>query len=279
MYMSHIRCFYCGKDSAVSGFEPSDLDLDIYTRQVRGLGYGGGFEFGPDESVLGDDYYTPKFLDRSIDFIKLLIEKDIISRKEIESRLKIGIPIIDSEDVLPYDKLINMLQNETSKLKNQVSNLKHQDTFSSQNYVTKNSYNKLKKKYADFRKESDLKKFIDDILIDLHNNSDSNIIKGKDDWYLEIYDINSIIHYYLYRELYQMKPYERNMLQERIKTNSIRITIIFNFMRKEPTVTSLNDALLKRPHFFYYMVHGYPLLWNYLAFMLYRNTNRETFLY
>ena len=267
MLMSHIRCLYCGKDSAVSGFEPSDLDLDIYTRQVRGLGYGGGFEFGPDESVLGDDYYTPKFLDRSIDFINLLIKKELISKEEIESRLKIGIPIIDSEDVLPYDALINMLQNETSNLKNQVSNLKHQDIFSSQNYVTKNSYNKLKKKYADFRKESDLKKFIDDILIDLDNNSDSTIIKGKDDWCLEIYELNLIIHHYLYRVLYQMKLYERNMLQQRIKTNCIGITIIFNFMRKEPTITSLHEALIKRPHFYYYMVHVYPIPWEYVASM------------
>ena len=144
--MSHIRCFYCGKDSAASGFEPSSLDLDLYTRQVHGLGYGGGFEYDPDESVLGDDYYTPKFLDRSIDFIKLLIEREIISKDEIESRLKIGMPIIDSEDVLSYDAFINMLINENNNLKSQVSKSKHQNSYNSQNYVTKNSYNELKKK-------------------------------------------------------------------------------------------------------------------------------------
>ena len=232
--MSHIRCFFCGKDSAVSGFEPSNLDLDIYTRQVHGLGYGGGFYSDPDESVLGDDYYTPKFLDRSIDFIKLLIEKGINSKKEIESRLKIGMPISNSEEVIPYDDFINMNHNINSNLQSQVSKLKNQISFNSQNHVTKKSYNELKKSYDGFRKEVDAKKLIENILIDLHNNSDSNIIKTKDYWHLEIYDISYFIHNYLYRTLYKMKLYERNMLQKRIKTNCYGITIIFNFMRKQP---------------------------------------------
>ena len=109
--MSHVRCFFCGKDSAVSSFDPSDLDLDLYIRQVRGLGYGGGFAAGPDESVLGDDYYTPKFFDRSIAFLKLLIDKGIVAKEEIENRLKIGIQFVDSDDFLPYDDFINFCTN------------------------------------------------------------------------------------------------------------------------------------------------------------------------
>lgn len=188
-------------------------------------------------------------------------------------------PIIDSEDVLPYDDFINVLKNENNNLKRQVSYLKNQNTFSSQNYVTKNSYNKLKKSYDGFRKEVNLTKFIDNIIIDLHNNSDSTIIKGKDDLYLEIYDINFIIHNYLYRQLYQMKLYERNMLQERTKTSCFKITAIFDFMRKEPTITSLNDALIKWPHYLYFPLHGYPIPRNYLAYMFPQNTNRETYPY
>ena len=65
--MSHIRCIICGKDSAVSGFDPSKLDRDIYVRQVRGKGYPGGWDHGPDISVLGDDEFTPKIMDRCFD--------------------------------------------------------------------------------------------------------------------------------------------------------------------------------------------------------------------
>ena len=172
-----------------------------------------------------------------------------------------------------------MLKKENNNLKRQVSYLKNQNTFSSQNYVTKNSYNKLKKSYDGFRKEVNLTKFIDNIVIYLHNNSDSTIIKGKDDLCLEIYELNYFIHSYLYRQLYQMKLYERNMLQERIKTSCLEITLIFDFVRKEPTIISLNDALIKRPHYFYFPLHGYLIPRNYLAFMFPHNTNRETYPY
>ena len=154
--LSHIRCFFCGKDSAVSSFDPSDLDLDLYVRQVRGLGYGGGFAAGPDESVLGDDYFTPQFFDRSIAFLKLLIEKGIVAKDELENSLKIGIQFVDSEDVLPYDDFINILKKENINLKRRISYLQHQDTVTSQNYVPKTNYNKLVKKYNNFKKEVNL---------------------------------------------------------------------------------------------------------------------------
>jgi hypothetical protein len=32
--VSHIRCPLCGKDSALSTFNPEDLDMDIYIRQA-----------------------------------------------------------------------------------------------------------------------------------------------------------------------------------------------------------------------------------------------------
>ena len=58
----------CGKDSAFSTFNPQDMDRDIYVRQTYGLGKG-GFSYGPDESVLGDDFFTPKVMDRCIDLL------------------------------------------------------------------------------------------------------------------------------------------------------------------------------------------------------------------
>ena len=75
--MSHIRCPICGKGSAISSFNPNDLDLDIYIRQTHGLGYGGGFSYGPDESVLGDEFFTPMIKARCFDLIRLFIEKKI----------------------------------------------------------------------------------------------------------------------------------------------------------------------------------------------------------
>ena len=78
----------CGKDSAFKSFNPEDLDLDIYVRQTSGLGYGGGFSYGPDESVLGDDFFTPKVMDRCIELLKVGIEKDIVISRELAVRAR-----------------------------------------------------------------------------------------------------------------------------------------------------------------------------------------------
>ena len=123
--MTHVRCPMCGKDSAFSSFNPEDLDLDIYTRQASGLGYGGGFSHGPDKSVLGDDVFTPKVMDRCIELFKVAVEKDYITSRELAVKLKIGVPIQGTDDVIPFEDSLDIFYEQNEALKMEISSLRN----------------------------------------------------------------------------------------------------------------------------------------------------------
>ena len=114
----------CGKDSAISTFNPEDLDRDIYIRQVSGLGYRGGFSFGPDESVLGDEIYTPKVMDRCIDLLKLFMECDIVTSRKLAEELKMGEPLQGTDKFVSYEDIVSALFQVNTALENQVSKLR-----------------------------------------------------------------------------------------------------------------------------------------------------------
>ena len=106
--MSHVRCPLCGKDSFISNFNPDELDLDIYVRSFVGLGYKRGFAPTPDESVLGDDEFTPKIKNRCIALLNLFVERGIISRRELALLLRMGVPVQGSDETVPYEDFIRM---------------------------------------------------------------------------------------------------------------------------------------------------------------------------
>jgi hypothetical protein len=155
MLSNKIRCPTCGKDSTFDTFNPENLDRDIYVRYAGGLGYGGGFYHGPDESVLGDKTITQKILDRCIDFLNLFQENKICTKRELAAKLKIGVPIQGTDEVTPYDDFINRRTLQIESLKKQVTSL-NSELLRHKIKLTKSE--EMKKNYDQLLKKIDQKK-------------------------------------------------------------------------------------------------------------------------
>jgi len=216
----------CGKDSAVSSFNPEDLDLDIYVRQTIGLGYGRGFSHGPDESVLGDDFFTPKVMDRCIELLKLGIEKESIIPRELALKLKMGVPVQGTDKVVPYMDVLDISFRQIEALKNEVLSLKQQVSIA-RSGVSRFEHEELKTRYDKLVNRARVKRKIDDILRYLHDVLDSDIVLGEDDWLLQIYEYDPSIYGYLCKKLYKLNSEERDMLENRISTKCVEFEIIF----------------------------------------------------
>ena len=275
--MSHIRCPLCGKDSAISTFNPEDLDRDIYVRQTRGLGYRGGFTYGPDESVLGDDVYTPKVMDRFIDLLKLFMENGIVTAGELAVKLRIGVPIQGTDQVFPYEDILGNYYKQNEDLKNQVSSLKNQLS-TTRSGVSIFEFEELKTSYEKLVNRARVKRKIEKILKYLHDMLDSKIVLEEDDWVLEVYEYDVVIFPYLLKKLYTLNRTERDMLDNRINTECFEIKWIFRFIKKEPIIQSVTDMLNKKPNKIYYKLHNLPIPDYYKdeGFGMYRGINWET---
>ena len=255
--MSHIRCPMCGKDSAFSTFDPENLDLDIYVRQVTGLGRGRGFSPGPDESVFGDDHYTPKVMDRCMELLKAGIEKGSVTKREIARQLKIGAPIQGMDEVIPYEDVQKILlkQNQTLQVKN--ASLERQIS-ALWGGVSLFEHEQLREKYEKLESNVRAKKKTDEVLRFLHSVLDSEVAFEGDDWILEIYEYNPLIFSLFCKKLYALSREERDLLQSRIYSKCVEYDDIFWIFKGKPTMKSVADRLIKEPGKFYYRLYDLP---------------------
>jgi hypothetical protein len=252
--MSHVRCPLCGRDCAVSVFDPSKLDRDIYTRQVRRASR--GFDPGPDESVLGDDIFTPMIKDRCLDLIRLFMENGIISSSEVTRELKIGVPINGSDDVVSYEKMLEIRERVHEGLNEQVSALRNQVSQLRLNTVSKKRYNELREAYEELNKSLELKKRIDKDLSWLHTQLNSEIILLDDDWALKVKGFDLDILPDFCKLLYSMRADEKKLLQDRIIWDSKILTNVFDYFLDEPCIDSVAEQMTKKPNIVYYLSHG-----------------------
>jgi hypothetical protein len=275
--MSHVRCPLCGKDSAVSTFSPEDLDRDIYVRQTSGLGYPGGFTYGPDESVLGDDVYTPKVMDRCIDLLKLFMENDIVTARELAVKLRMGVPIQGTDEVVPYEYVLKLNNQQIKALKDQVSSLKYQLS-TTRSGVSLHVFEELKTSYNKIVYDLEIKRKIEKILKYLHNMLESKIVLEEDDWILEVYEYDPVIFPYLCKKLYTLTRKERDMLENRVYTECYEFKFIFSLFINKPTIISVIDMLNNKPDRFYYELHNLPVPDHYKdkEIGIYRDYNWET---
>lgn len=256
--MNKIRCPMCGLDSAISTFDPEELDRDIYVRNAVGLGRGGGFHHGPDESILGDDSITPKIVNRCVDLLNLFIENNIVSSQELAVKLKMGVPVQGTDEVVPYEDVLKVYYRQNEALIKRTSSLEKQVSIA-RNGVSRLEYERLKTGYEKLINRARVKRKIDEILKHLHVNLDSKIILGEDDWMLEIYECTPEIYIYLNKKLYGLNRKERNMLESRIKTKCDDIEILFWIFKSKPTITSVTDILNKNPGRYFYELHNLPI--------------------
>jgi hypothetical protein len=256
--MSHIRCPLCGKDSSISHFNPDELDLDIYVRSHVGLGYRGGFAPTQDESVLGDDEFTPKIKNRCIDLLNLFVEQGIIDRRELTLLLRMGVPVQGSDQIVSYEDFMRMLSQKIEAKDKRISILESQVRVA-RGGVSMPAYEDLKTRYDKLVYNNNVKRKIEKILKYLRENLDSQIILGDDDWKLEIYESIPEVFIYLCKKLYELNKGEREMLQNRITTDCVEFMIIFQMFKDKPTITSMTEVLNNEPDRFYYRVHNLPI--------------------
>jgi hypothetical protein len=256
--MSHVRCPLCGKDSFISNFNPDELDLDIYVRSFVGLGYRGGFAPTQDESVLGDDEFTPKIKNRCIDLLNLFVEQGIISRRELALLLRMGVPVQGSDETVPYEDFVRMRSQILEAKDKRISMLESQ-VRAARGGESMLAYEDLKTRYDKLVYNHNVKRKIEKILKYLDENLDSKIILGEDDWKLELYESIPEVFFYLCKKLYELNGREREMLQNRITTDCVDFMIIFELFKNKPTITSMTEVLNNKPDRFYYLVHNLPI--------------------
>jgi hypothetical protein len=196
--MSHIRCPMCGLASALSRFDPTKLDKDIYIRSVRGLGRGAGFAAGPDISVLGDDDITSMVKDRCFELIQLFLEKGIISNREIMTRLGLGIQVEGIINFLTYEELLDYNEGLVEDLRKKISDT---NTINTQNQL---KHNKLREKYESLVKRFEEKEIVDNNLKKIHLITNAEIILDDNEWKLKISNIDKDTLHELCRLLYTL---------------------------------------------------------------------------
>ena len=87
---------------------------------------------------------------------------------------------------------------------------------------------------------------------------DSKIVLEEDDWILEVYEYNPSIFRYLCKTMYTLNRKERDMLENRVKTECVEFKRIFWIFKGEPTITSKIERWIKKPGRFYYALHNLP---------------------
>jgi hypothetical protein len=169
----------CGKDSAVSTFNPSKLDNDIYLRQAYGKGFPGGWEYGPNISVLGDDEYTPKIKERSLDLIKLLLEEEIITSDEVMKTLELGIQILALGIFFTYKEISESLMEQLDEERQNQRKLE-KNLFLESKASYQSKYYDVKQKHEKVLEEQKTREKIDKILYWMSANLESTFIVQND---------------------------------------------------------------------------------------------------
>jgi len=113
--MSHIACPICGKYSAISGFDPSKIDLDIKVVQFRNAGKGRGFVIGDEYSALDDISLARPIAIKNLDLTKFFRDENLLSDSEIEQKLGLRNTERDIENL--------RLKNENSYLNSRISSM------------------------------------------------------------------------------------------------------------------------------------------------------------
>ncbi len=115
--MSHVNCPLCGRNQALSKFNPESLDDDIYVVSFRGLGRGRGFEkTGETSTMAPGDPVTDQVKDRCLAIIDFLLKSGCANTEEVYETLNIQNPQELKEDLDEYETVVKDLLESARKL-------------------------------------------------------------------------------------------------------------------------------------------------------------------
>lgn len=220
--MSHIFCPFCAKYSPCSSFIPEELDDDIYLASFRGKGRGGGFEAYGHQSVMGDDFYTPFFLERTIKMLKAFIENGIISREKVQQELGISTYKLPSYSMCAHIPRSNIAdRDEIARLNDELS-----------------------------KKEERIRNIetLDDVLNNIFFYS-KYVIRFDDyaNWYVSIEKLAHVSHLKLFLTYGHANPSLKNMLNRKIKGGNFEVNLLLDSMRNQPKMKTVSEKLLEFP--------------------------------
>jgi hypothetical protein len=244
--MGQILCPMCGRNCHESIFDPNSLDHDIYIREEHGLGRGLGFSYGPHESVLGDDIYSPQILERCFSLIQLFIDNDLLTKEELMDRFDL-ISIINKK-YLPCDyhniiikNLENIHKKKSEELKRQINNLKINNSI-------------LEEEKTKMKKEIVKKEVIEKVIKILSNvfNVERKLL--DENMIIEIEEVNKKGIVIFCRELYKLDRKLRKEVVKRIHCKENVFGVIRDYMMNEPVIRSVIDVFLEKPSRLYHVV-------------------------
>jgi len=106
--LTSLVCPLCGRHVALSIFDPSRFEPDIFAVNVKGLGYGRGFAISETFSVLGDQEITDLIAERCRKILGLIEGKVVPTSKEVSALKK---------EVVSIEGHLSYWRNETLKLR------------------------------------------------------------------------------------------------------------------------------------------------------------------
>ena len=115
--MSHVNCPLCGRNQALSKFNPEALDDNIYVVSFRGLGPRKGFEnTGETSTMTPGDPVTDQVKDRCLAIIDFLLKSGCANLEEVYETLNIQNPQELKKDLNEYGAVVEDLFESTRKL-------------------------------------------------------------------------------------------------------------------------------------------------------------------
>jgi len=235
--MSHIACPLCGKNAPLSSFDPESLDLDLRVIGFRGLGYGGGFAKSYENSVLGDDQYSPMVAARILDLLEMFLNEGTLPSLKVIKQLGL------EKDILESSKYVTI--EEHNLVLALVKYLEHQLN------LEKKKTRSLDYRLFSLRQEIEEKdrlivreRTVDRILLLLQQSCDTKIsFDDKVSWVLTIYDIDEEGWEILSMIKSKVNTETKEMLKKRVQGGTDVIqNILDRILRKRKTVA---DTLLK----------------------------------
>jgi hypothetical protein len=224
--MSHLLCPLCGSSKPISRYDPKIYDLDLTVVQYSGKGRGRGFEKINEESVLGDDYFSPLTADRVLDLTKMFLDEKTLTKEKVFNKLNItndeyNINLISSIDFSNVKQKVEHVQNIPSL------------NFSSADIELRKIKNQIKK-------ENYIIKYLEQI----SNKCESKLILENGQLMIEIYKIDVYTRMFLTTEFSSLDVANKKMILDRVKTEDNEIKDFLYYLEIMPTKITLADFLL-----------------------------------
>lgn len=266
--MGQILCPLCGRNCAESIFDPNSLDLNIYIREQHGLGRAQGFIYGPYESILGDEVYSPQICERCLSLVQLFIDNNLLTKEELINRFDLKTEI--NKKYISHDyhnNIINNIENnymkEINMLNNKIKDLKSDNL-------------RVKKEKEKMIKNIEEKELIDEVIKTLSNAFNVERKLVDENIIIEIEEVNKKGIIIFCRELYKLDHKLRKEVIKRINCKDNAFGIIQDYMMKEPVIKSVIDVFLKNPSSLYQVVKRDNPSWDEITNSILMKTEEES---